>query len=185
MLSLSPLAPICANWEWRWKKLSALMEVPGACCVLRFTFLIITGIYVSVTLQLGSWISFSTAHSINLLNFSTLRRSGIECLGAQVGSCSTIPLVWGVRHCLVWFCGQPRWALALWRGDSAQLQKWCSCCPQSWASCPVTHLSWCWSPRAVLVVKHWGAQSHLCSLEFLEVQWRKDSAFGFSLKSIV
>lgn len=75
-----------------------------------------------------------------------------------------------------------------------------SSCPVLWSLCsaaeimlllspelsqlPCHHLSWCWSPRAALVVKHWGAQSHLCSLEFLEVQWRKDSAFGFSLKSI-
>lgn len=146
MLSLSPLAPICANGEWRRENLSTLMEAPGACCVLRFTFLIITGIYVSVTIQLGSWTSFSTTGSINFLNFSAFRKSGIECLGAKVGASSTVTLVWGVRHSLMWFCGHPRWALPLWCGDcaAAQLQKRCSWCPQSWGSCPVTHLSPCW-----------------------------------------
>lgn len=66
------------KWEWRREKLSTLMEALGACCVLRFTLLIVTGIYVSVTIQLGSWISFSTTGSINFLNFSTLRKSGTE-----------------------------------------------------------------------------------------------------------
>lgn len=172
------------KWEWRREKLSTLMEALGACSVLRVTLLIVTGIYVSVTIQLGSWISFSTTGSINFLNFSTLRKSETEWKsGSWSGSMQH-------RHLGLRCEAQP--GVVLWAPQVrySPLMWWLLCCrndapgvPRAVpaALSPICHRAE--SPREGLVVKHRGAQSQLCSLMFREGRWRKHSPFEFFLKS--